>query len=250
MNTNGINQYKTKPVIKILYTNIRSIFQNSNELFCFIHNKDYNIIVLTEAWINDNNAQSIPQINNFQTFHKKSLTGKSGGIVIYIHHSILTKTIHLDFNITTIFDEFLIIECININLIIVSIYRHPNNDHHNFLKYFNHIMTSYALQKSDNILCIGDININLLKETHYSNTYLTMLKTLNMKIINNENTYFKSNHSSLIDHVITRNTQEDFFKIKTLNTIITDHCLIEINYQSNNFLKKTKSFTDYSTKYN
>lgn len=192
--------------------------------------KSYQIAVLTEAWITDNTH--IPRLDNYSFIFIKSKCGKSGGIVIYFLNNLDYHIYNIEnFNLENINDEFLIINFPKLRLTLICIYRHPNNNIPNFILNFEKILNSNALNNNNNILCVGDININIESNNKFPELYKEFLNRNNCKIINKEITFERGNYTSIIDHIITRNTHAELFDVNYLNHCITDHKLIVITYK-------------------
>jgi len=128
-------------------------------------NSQYQIIVLTECWIR-NQEENIPRLDNYSIVFVSSNYGKSGGIVIYVKSFLNYEQINikkiLDHDIS---DEFLYINIKNIKLNVIAIYRHPSTDIKLFFKNLEKLFISKYLNNGNKTILLGDININIMNTT-------------------------------------------------------------------------------------
>ena len=74
----------------MLYTNIRSIFFKHLLSQSCVENSKYNIILLSECWIQ--NEAPLPPWPEYQAVSCPSVIGKAGGVVAYIDSTLkMTK---------------------------------------------------------------------------------------------------------------------------------------------------------------
>ncbi|HBK70701.1 MAG TPA: hypothetical protein DDZ39_03415 [Flavobacteriaceae bacterium] len=217
--------------MKILYTNIRSIRRNFEELEVIAANSQYQIIVLTECWIR-NQEENIPRLDNYSIVFVSSNYGKSGGIVIYVKSFLNYEQINikkiLDHDIS---DEFLYINIKNIKLNVIAIYRHPSTDIKLFFKNLEKLFISKYLNNGNKTILLGDININIMNTTKETEEYKNILKYFDYIILNKEYTFIRKNYRSILDHIMIKSRNLDYFHYQISEHNITDHEIIEISYK-------------------
>lgn len=111
--------------LKLIHCNIRSLNQN----ICKIESDDVflksDIIILTEAWIQT--GSFIPNINGFDSVVCYSCSNISGGVACYIKKGITYKEKILQLKELAV--ECVILQLDHLNLNIICLYRHPNNNY-------------------------------------------------------------------------------------------------------------------------
>jgi Skp family chaperone for outer membrane proteins len=197
--------YKDKQ-LSMYHCNIRSANKNANDLSIHMRtlNHEFDIIALTETWLNQNNTEinGFPHYNHEYNFRKSK---KGGGVSILLKDSIQYKVLN-DVSFSTDIFESLFIE-INMrqkNVVVGCIYRPPNSD----IVTFNDEMDVLLKQISHlnrNVYLLGDFNINLLKTSTHQSTYEfinTMFSSSFIPLINRP-TRVTANTATLIDNIFT-----------------------------------------------
>lgn len=107
-------------------------------------------------------------------------------------------------------------------LIYAILYRSPNNNVVPFIdEQENLILFKAKSSESDNKTIIGDINIDLLKDTTVQNKYLTFMAEYgNLKMINNMTRYASN---TCLDHIFMKCKSTKFSKSIISPITITDH---------------------------
>jgi hypothetical protein len=181
-------------------------------------NINWDIICLTEIGIKEE------ETNNYQLCGYKSVwctretTSRGGGILLLIKQATRkikfeTKNVKIDLNDAIVAD----LNIDEIQLSVIIIYRQPSLIKKKFVKELNKLMTS--LKKSDNVLIVGDINIDILYENNLGADNVLKDKYLNIMALNGftakidsptrEEIYGDKITKSCIDHM--------FFKSKDIN---------------------------------
>ena len=149
----------------LLNCNIRSIQANFDNLQQFLNDLNYpfNVISLSETWINRSNEQ----ISNLDlpgySFLSQPTTQRAGGVGMYIKKGI-QYSVRYDLTSSTDESEMLWVEIesdLNSNMICGVVYRHPSSNLETFLKKFYSVIGKINQERK---LCLisGDFNINLL----------------------------------------------------------------------------------------
>ena len=166
----------------LLHLNIRSIsnkFDSFNNLIDTL-NIPFQVIGLTETWLNDNNMDCYT-LNEHKFFGSNRPNKRGGGVGLYISKQLKFKSRNdLDKNVEdTIETKF--IEIINDNgknIIIGVIYRPLNNNFDTFKNTINEILEKIDKENKLSYL-MGDYNIDLLKSEScdYTNNFIEQLFT-------------------------------------------------------------------------
>ena len=177
-----INQENLSNSFSIIHLNIRSIV-NKFESFKQLINSlttPFQLIGLTETWLNDTN-KDLFKLKNYDFVNMNRSTKIGGGVGIYIANQINYK-IRSDLNLSdeniieSIFIE--LVTAVGKNIIVGVIYRPPNSKFDSFENKMNQILGKID---QENKICylMGDFNIDLLKSEScdYTNRFFEQLFT-------------------------------------------------------------------------
>lgn len=159
--------------LSCMHLNVRSLknrqhFVELSSIVELVNKKQkIDIIVITEAWLNDINDMTYLQIPGYQS-ECYIREGHGGGIVIYINDEI-TYNLITDYNIMMSNAESLWLNVCNknktqVNTKIGAIYRPPSKNINNFIDELDLIMSKIA-DENKKCVILGDMNINTLNES-------------------------------------------------------------------------------------
>ena len=227
----------------LLHINIRSISNKFDSLNNLIEalKIPFQIIGLTETWLNENNFNCF-SMNNYEYFGTNRTDERGGGVGLYVSKQLEYKNRNdLTKNIEDIV-ETKFIEIINSNgknIIIGVIYRPPNRNFATFESAMNTI-----LEKIDreNKLCylMGDFNIDLFKSEScdYVSQFIEQLFTSSFFPLITKATRITDHTDTLINNIFTNNLEK---LDESLNAIIfsdiSDHLPIVHVFDTNIFYK-------------
>ena len=226
--------------LTILSVNIRSLRKNWDELQIAIENTKikWHVIVLTEINIKKYEV-GLYKLDNYEEFYvTRESTDRGGGICMFINKSVCAsfQRINLDIN-DGIWATF---QFNDVDYSICAIYRQPSTNKNLFISELKKILDE-KLETDDNIIVVGDINIDILKKDEkqdkkmvdkYENCMAE--KGLETKVDSPTRQDITKNKlsESCIDHIYARlNTQlskgytwkkrisDHFFTILTINII-------------------------------
>lgn len=145
------------------YQNVRGLRTKSNSFFCNSSITDFNIIVLTETWLNYSINSSEYFDNSFNVFRKDrcetgSLLKRGGGVLIAVKSNFVSN------NIVIADAENIEYVCVRLtlhsksNVFIYAAYIPPNS---NAIVYENHLsaINKIPLTQNDTIIIFGDFNL-------------------------------------------------------------------------------------------
>ncbi|KAL4702677.1 hypothetical protein ACJJTC_001836 [Scirpophaga incertulas] len=92
---NSLQVYRTKfnNSLKILVQNIRSLNKNFTDFEVFLARckVNYDVIVLTECWLQYNN--NVPELESFRHFSTTRYLNQNSGVVVYVRENL--KYVHV-----------------------------------------------------------------------------------------------------------------------------------------------------------
>lgn len=165
----SVNNLVPSVVLNIMHINIQSVRSNFNSLNILLSeaNFKFDIIILTETWICDSEIDFY-QLNNYNMFYFCREYNRSGGLIVYV------KNTHdfLNSNLTMTTSECVLISSSNLNLSICAVYR----SHAFTITEFNNELENVLQNLTyNNIVLIGDLNIDILTETNSNSNYINIL---------------------------------------------------------------------------
>lgn len=241
--------------IKIVCCNVRSCNSNFNNLISELQslNFNYDILVLTETWLNSN-MENLFKIPNYDCISvNRPDCKKGGGIRVYFKDTMEVEKCD---TISGIFDshealflKFSVKDCIT--FILGSFYRPPNKSVRSFISYMENTLLTDTQIISNKCIFAGDFNININEGA--------ILNNINCEFINllNENSFDQHVHvptrcssttgqpTTIIDHVWTN--FNNIFQVNVINTPISDHLPISLTIQTKiPNISQVIKFRDYS----
>lgn len=214
--------------INILSLNIRSINRNFDVFMLTIANtlQNIDIIVLSEAWLLGRNfAPNEFHIQGFKSYSTIKNKNQNDGVVIYVR-------INLDYVVEEFLSDnvsgFIVhIKRNNKSMAIIAFYRPPQLNVHNFLYEFEQIRD--IINQSDNVILLGDINIDIRKENDLSNKYKLLLSSMAMQCYNCLYTRICDNQKSCLDHIFGRLNSKSKITSFVIRNALTDHDWTAVN---------------------
>lgn len=228
----------------VAHINARSLLSGFLQFRKFISKGKIDIFLIGESWltnqVNDNDLQ-VPAYN----FVKKNREDKKGGgVCVYIKN-------HISFNIINSeqynsYEQLWIeIKISSFNYYIGVLYRPPHSSTTQFSEDLEEQLFYFKPQCSE-IICMGDININMMDFNNRSTKKIyEILTELDLQQVITEPTRITTNSSSLIDVVICSNTLNLITSGVEFNHLLpTDHEVIFCQFKG---LKK--QITPYQRTY-
>lgn len=246
-------EIKNTNKLRILHQNIAGICNKSDLLDVTLHelenklNKDIDILCFSETNIRQGSEENV-KLNNYKLISSFCRDKSKGGTCILTKKTMDVKPLHFPPNLSAKFYfECCGIEVNTLNLIVITIYRIPNQTKahvgiflHKLHQLLEHVTNKYRRKKI--ILC-GDWNIDLLKQNTSSKELKSIIDNYNFTIHIQSPTRLNSCIDLIVSNV-------KYAKPEILHLSLSDHetaQLLALN------IKKHKSFTtwyEYRRDYN
>ena len=199
------------PALSIGHSNVRSIIPKMDEINQLLRQHDFDIFCVTETWLSDTTQDRILVFPGYQMERKdrpsppsrgKRSTGRGGGVAVIYRDGLSASVLPIP---TAGLCESLWLSISGggrRSVTVGVVYRPPSspvsaaiNDLHDQLQ--------TALGYGRPVLCLGDVNINLLRPDGPGvRQYRRTLHELNLSQLVTEPTHLEPT-PSLIDHIIT-----------------------------------------------
>lgn len=221
------NNFKS---IKIFHTNIRSINKNLDDLLVLLKRTNifFDVIILSECWLSK--CPVIPPITGYRSF-KTNHVNQNDGVIAYVRDDLACSVESSDISDA----NCLILKFFN-ELAIIALYRSPSYKNlDNFMDGLDGILGSLRSFKS--VAIIGDLNIDIANQNGNNNCdkYLNLITSHGLL----PGHVFPTRNDSCIDHIVIKSHQ--LVKVLVLDTCITDHAPVILNYDLVTKSLKTKS---------
>lgn len=187
--------------MKIGHLNVRSIFTGFNELTALVQEQDFCVMMLTETWLSEHTETQAVSIPGYRLI-RKDRKGRGGGVAAYIKASYVCKIIELVSPVSSLEYLFLNIKMRSTTLAIGVFYRPPHTNINTFINDVDNIL-SYVCPTVDDVICVGDFNINFL---NIENPVNSCFQSYNFTQLLNEPTRITSRTGTLIDPIMVTNT--------------------------------------------
>lgn len=223
---------------KILNFNIRSLQKNFDEFIVALERISitFDVILLTECHLG-----SCPLIRNLPSYNaycSSTVNNKAGGVVAYIHED--WRATARDPKLTDA--DSILLKFPN-SKYILGIYRSPAfRDIHKFLNSIETCISNLPSPKQD-LIILGDLNINILDVTSQCNDYLCLMARLGLQSLINTPTRV----NTCLDHIFTCTRSKAVGVV--CNSGITDHSIVMAGIRGRPFrrpLPQSKTIIDYA----
>lgn len=217
--------------ITILHCNIGSIFKNHVNIESNTELLNYDIIILSEAWIKPGTAH-IPSLPGYCYLFQCSNCNQAGGVVIYIRSHIQHIRLSLPYTCDNL--EYVALYLPEFSLNVVGFYRHPiSTNFDSFILTLDDIISCRELNRHNcKTIYGGDLNINLLQKTATSKKYLDCLHHHCLIQLINTPTRVVNGVKSLIDHFFINENYVNQCNVGVKSVAISDHYPIYIKFNT------------------
>lgn len=240
--------------IIFIHLNIRSIRKNWTELEVILAQVlgEFDILVLTE--ISFKNEGELYLLDGYNSYFKSRTAQRGGGLALFIRDSwqfteVHTECVHFEgFNGIVSFNNKLCVE-------LFAIYRPPKFNKQCFVSELDSVLEG---RTSENIVILGDMNIDLLQDDQIVQSYLSILTSNGFCtcIADVTREEFRTDifSQTCIDHIFARTSNRSACDIHSVvyRTKITDHYITGVCLSFNNMTSsdgdKTEPFQYFNEK--
>lgn len=229
--------------LKIGCSNIRSLCPSLNDVAQLLHSENFDIFGICETWLHGGVSNEHVAIPDYEIFRFDRLT-RGGGVCIYVKNHFKVTVVSSNTLIEQLWIKLELTGC----KIIVGVVYNPGGIHlQSFLDNFEDSLESLSIS-SDYLVCLGDLNIDLLKLNNDATKRLqSILQNLNLVQINDEPTRITDSSQTLIDHIIVSN--EKLVVEKGLLPELSDHFTIfcKLNFESSDSINKYITYRNFKS---
>ncbi|KAK9751451.1 hypothetical protein QE152_g5041 [Popillia japonica] len=183
--------------LNVAHINVRSLVPKFHDVVDCVLSKEIDILALSESWLTANINSNNLLINDFILFRRDRL-GRGGGVCLYVRSGLRPKLLGSNDS----FEQLWITVRVSHMLLTVGvIYKPPNADYKAFIDSLEESLSFYG-SSSDGVVCLGDVNINILNLAGPATLYFNdMLSSFDLRqVIDELDVLLLSNH--LITNVV------------------------------------------------
>lgn len=187
-------------------------------------------IILSETCVTSEIDDSEIGIDGYKNVICNSHSRFTGGVLIYIKKGIRSQVVEI-LNLSNVWCIKMCIWMNDEKWTVAVFYRSPSSSTIDFLTFFSNWCLC-SIKDKDNILVMGDFNIDLLTKNRYAEKMLEILTDQGLCQIVNQPTRITEHSATLIDYVITNKDLKSRVKyVIDARDKITDHETISIDVQ-------------------
>lgn len=185
---------------------MQSLFNKIEEIKFYVErDKQIDVLALTEARITEDIEDDEINLQGYKIIRCNSENRYTGSVVYYIKNNLKYEIMYNDH-----FDKVLWLLCLKIkSMLFILVYRSPSSSVAQFLMHLNNIMENLSMLKIKYVYVMGDLNIDVSKESFYKDRILKQMNNFGLKQIVNDYTWITQETKTIIDLVFTNNTATD-----------------------------------------
>ena len=230
--------------MKLAHLNVPSLFAGFNEFSNLIQELDLDLVGISETWLSNDVSSDAIAIPGYSIF-RSDRAGRGGGVALYVKNMYKCQVLSFEFNFSNSFEHLWVKFKNSHRTFVIGVFYRP--PHSNIMDCVNDLdnILSYIIPTSDEILCLGDININLF---NINNPLSSCFDSFNFTQVINEPTRITSTTSTLLDPIFVSN-KDLVAEAGTVNAdVISDHRLVlcKLNLKIKKFKQKTVTYRDFS----
>lgn len=210
-----------KDGIGLFHVNIQCISNKLEEISLFLDNTNFDIVCFSEHW-QDNvtiNSFTIPHFTLAAHFCRN--TNKHGGVAIFVKNTVKYKQLQVNEFCSQLNAEFCAIEILNINCVLINVYRSPTGDINTFLDLLEQLLI-HCSTKFSKIILVGDFNVNFRGASPALSELVCLTSSFGLEVTISEYTRITSHTMTCIDNILT-NLADDYYETGVIDPCLSDH---------------------------
>lgn len=214
--------------LRIAHLNIRSLTANLASLKDYISNNPYDLICLSETWLNSTILNTALEIDGYKLFRRDRYNQRGGGICVFVK-SNLSVTVLNNFIPQLTEQLWLTIKINDISYAIGTFYRPPKQNMDDFINEFEECLGEIVPQYN-NVICCGDFNVDFLQVTSGLTKKLQRsLESFGLKQLVNKPTRLSKTTATLLDlFMCSESVDNHACDVEYNHGIPSDHCIVNL----------------------
>lgn len=222
--------------LHIVHLNIHFIYPKLDEIKLIMSDQNnIDLFCICETFLDTTVSDQELVIDGYAVFRKDRNTF-GGGLLIYVK-DYLSCTHRVDLEHSNLEAIWLEVKFKHSKpLLVCYTYRPPSSKVEWLTHFSNSLDKSYS--ESKECIILGDFNFDLLKQDHNSNTWISLLDSVDFTQLVCQPTRVTQTTSTLIDHAFT-NTPNNISEVTVQRYSISDHYPVYITRKTNGHSKNT-----------
>lgn len=245
-NINSLDDLKvdfsnSKHFLKICHVNVENLQVHRDTFLNSFSNAMFDVITVSETFLKPIIPSTPYLIKDYDLLRHDRESKEGGGLAVYIKKGLIYKLVATSEARYCRKPEFIIIELslpLSWKLLLCVVYRPPKLGH--ILEVFDIVQN--LLPVYDNVVLMGDFNINLSTDRTFSDKtqLLNLTNRLNLNVLPLEATYHRPNSESLLDLIIVNDLTrvKNFGQISVSGLSYHDLIFLELNLKHKLFISK------------
>lgn len=219
----------SKVALNVCHLNVRGLISSIDTLRLLLENYDVQFFGVTETWLLKNTVvhSKAIELPGFKFVrHDRQVEKSHGGVGLYVKKGINAKIIRRSDASTKV--EFLFVEVCDgsMKLLIGVVYKPlPCASYDDLDPVLADLVSCY-----DNIVIMGDFNINILSDSSISNTFRCMWESLSLSIVPSGATHFGNFEPTALDLFVANNLSKVLYRSQFSVPGISDHDFIFMSF--------------------
>ena len=220
----------------VAHLNVRSLPKNIGEFGEIISKTDFDVIAVSETWLNKNVPKDRYTLNGYNIFRLDRKNTRGGGCAIFVKSNYAAKVIKTPCDKEIPEMLWLEIKVGNKNVAVGVLYKAPKIPHNVFLNLYECLAGIYA--KYEHTMLLGDFNVDFLDLNSPGTKSLidNVAEPFSLKQLINKPTRITEKSKTLIDLIFVNKPNNVLFSNCCDAPGVSDHHFIYLAYS----LKKEK----------
>ena len=206
----------------------------------FVADKDYHVIGVTESWLHQDIPNNLISLPNYNLIRNDRKNKRGGGVALYLKNNLKYDVLFTESH--EFLESIWVKICLKKQIYVIgTVYRPPNTDSSLFISTFEDTLIN-IFSTYDEILCMGDFNIDFLKLNNtLKNQLLSIVEPLNLSQIIDSPTRITDSSLSLIDLIFTNS--QNITNKGVLDCPFSDHMLVFCQIRCPFFVNKANKIS-------
>ena len=190
----------------VVHINAQSLLRHFAEFEnIFESQTDVHLILVSETWAKPSLPDSLYHLQGFKFFRNDRINKGGGGVGIYSKQEIQLRILATSENEYSCSTEFIIAEASigNQKLLISCVYRPPETKFTNFENAISQFLPLY-----EHVIILGDMNYDLLSSKPAVQYFRNVIDSFNLTASSLQPTFHTETSESLLDLILTRNSEK------------------------------------------
>lgn len=222
--------------LSVAFLNVRSLTLHFADFKTLIGQEQYDIIGVSETWLTENIPSNSVEVEGYN-FIRKDRGTRGGGVGLYLKKNFEYEILYTNAH-EALEQIWVRVKSSKFTYIIGSLYRPPKGNFNDFLNVFEDSLSEFICHE---IICGGDINVNLADPLNHSTAaFIDCLEAFNLNQIISSPTRITKTTNTLLDVILIPAEEKNYLHGTKDVANISDHSLVYCALNKNITYNKKK----------